>query len=135
MEAVAANRPILRVQGDFKPLDVAQAVSEGRLGYWKMVESYLKSNLPGGDYDLICGGGAAWAVRDEFSALLRESGFEGAGMGELYQRIDGLLHLDPIHEKGKAANLLLPMQMADSYVGLHRLIALSNQRQATLVKA
>ncbi|HEY9625813.1 MAG TPA: ParM/StbA family protein [Coleofasciculaceae cyanobacterium] len=133
VEAVAANHSTLRVQGQLKPLDISQAVQEGRLGYWKMVEAYLKSNLPGGDYDLICGGGASWAMLEEFSALLSQSGFEGAGMDELYQRIDKLLHSDLKHEKGKPINLLLPMQMADAYVGLYNLIALSNKRQASLV--
>ena len=137
LETVACNETHLRIQGEVMPIDVQDAVAEGRMGYWQSAEAYLRSHLPGGKYDLICGGGAFWSMQQEFTAWLEKMKLPINVMPELQGRITELLANHPLMQQSISAlpakNVrtripLLPMQLADAYIGLQTVIAKSNAK-------
>ena len=133
LEAVATKGTHLRLQGEVMPIDVQDAVAEGRVGYWQLAESYLRSHLPGGTYDLICGGGAVWSMHQEFTGWMNQMQLPINVMQDLQQRILELMSYHPMiqqslsakNQPGEVGGALLPMQLSDAYIGLQSLVAKS----------
>ena len=139
LQVVATKGTHLRLQGEVMPIDVQDAVAEGRMGYWQLAESYLRSHLPGGNYDLICGGGALWSMQREFTGWMDQMQLPINVMQDLQQRIIELMSYHPMiqqsltvskSQSGEAGGALLPMQLADAYIGLQSLVAKSQGKSA-----
>ncbi|RMH41274.1 MAG: hypothetical protein D6694_09165 [Gammaproteobacteria bacterium] len=128
-EAIAAQSQSLRIQGrGFKPIDISSAVAEARTGYWQQVRSFLESYLPAGQFDLVCGGGAAWAMRSELRELAAEIGIKVSFAEELQQQLRDILSFHGGSEDELGENLKL-LQMADAFIGFQALVAKQRRRQ------
>jgi hypothetical protein len=125
LEAVATNKEKLRVQGaGVKPLNVGDAVRQGRATYWSAVTQFLQSHLPGGDYELVVGGGAAWSMQDELKSWMQETGLSVSFCESIQRKIAGTLRFTPGFDSRPLSSeeALFSLQIADAFVGFSALL-------------
>lgn len=132
LKALSLNETQMRVTGEFEVVDVTQAVSAGRISYWKQVDSYLKNALTpvltDSDCDLVVSGGAAWTMREELISLFKRMGLENrvSWAAGLQNNLDSLLSTYPEFENSAA----LGLRMADAFAAFQSVVQIGKSALA-----